>query len=125
MNNDSCTPSVQQSYNTPSQGVGPTVYGAHPLWRGVEWLLYTIKKFSTTKMPYLIYCTVASTNPESVNLEGFVFSFLISTLTVGIFIMHIGLLQWAGHPWPLQITYGEIFVYLMYKEIGWSSSYIH
>jgi hypothetical protein len=30
-NNDSCTPSVQQSYNTHSQGVGPTVYGAHPL----------------------------------------------------------------------------------------------
>jgi hypothetical protein len=30
-NNDYCTPSVQQSYNTPSQGVGPTVYGTHPL----------------------------------------------------------------------------------------------
>jgi hypothetical protein len=30
-NNDSCTLSVQQSYNTPLQGVGPTVYGAHPL----------------------------------------------------------------------------------------------
>jgi len=28
LNNDSCTPSVQQSYNTPSQGVGPTMYGA-------------------------------------------------------------------------------------------------
>jgi len=25
MNNDSCTLSVQQSYNTPLQGVGPTV----------------------------------------------------------------------------------------------------
>jgi len=40
-NNDYCTPSVQQSYNTPSQGVGPTVYGTHPLWRGVVRLLYT------------------------------------------------------------------------------------
>jgi hypothetical protein len=30
-NNDSCTPSVQLSYNIHSQGVGPTVYGAHPL----------------------------------------------------------------------------------------------
>jgi len=31
MNNDSCTPSVQQMYTTPSHGVGPTVCGAHPM----------------------------------------------------------------------------------------------
>jgi len=28
-------------YNTHSQGVSSTVYGAYPLWRGVIWLLYT------------------------------------------------------------------------------------
>jgi hypothetical protein len=31
MNNDSCTPSAQQMYNTPSQGVAPTHCRAHPL----------------------------------------------------------------------------------------------
>jgi hypothetical protein len=41
MNNDSCTPSVQQMYTTPSHGVGPTMCGAHPMWRGGVHLLYT------------------------------------------------------------------------------------
>jgi hypothetical protein len=41
MNNDSCTSLLQQMYNTPSHGVGPTHCGAHPMWRGVVHLLYT------------------------------------------------------------------------------------